>query len=292
MAKKNVRIDYYSYEEYLEKALHGQGGKWTDNDSKRSSRHGSESWTGTRNWEDCVGLVENGWPEGTRQVAQILTRIKNSEEEIEKPQILWDVEGDMVDIGRYVSGEPECMMRWEPEKTSKRIARILFPISVSGGVSTELMRWRGACVLALIDKLEAEGVRAHVDICYASRAGEHKWLMIANVKRPDEVLYVDRMAFHLAHPSSFRRVMFSLAENGPDELVAKHDMHGTCGGYGMPIQDVNPYLPKDAQYDLVVPGVHLYTVDQAVKEMEKMLGTICPDIERTSREWDTDAMVR
>jgi hypothetical protein len=294
----STQIDYYSYDEYIEKALYGAPSKHAAPDEltgdRRSSRTGSKSFTQTESWDECVRLVHNGWPAGAKQVAKVLADIKTVEDEVEKPQIRFDVEGDMVDIGRFVSGDPECMMRWEPDKQQKRIARILFPLSVSGAVSTEIMRWRGACVLALIDRLEAEGVRAQVDVCYASKGyggtGAKNWIQIANVKRPDEILYMDRMAFHLVHPSSFRRVMFALGENGPDDLVATHGMYDSHG-YGTPIQNVASHIPEEMAYDLIIPGVHLYTVEQAVEETERMFQTICPDIDRTSEEyWDTDKM--
>lgn len=284
---QNIDFERVDYAQYMERALHGepeQGSKAASY-GRSTRKEKSVSFYGTTTWEEAVALAEDGWSEGREMVGQILTNIEAAQHDVSRPICHWDVTGDFVDVGAYVSGEPECMVSWQAQPESKRIARILVNLSASGSVSCETLRWRGATVLALIDRLENADVRCEVDIGLCNKEDGKYWTICANVKRADEPLHIDRLAFHLAHPSSLRRIMWSFAETGPAHLVNDHHFYDG-GWYGMPVSEIRSYLPEGEKYDLIVPGLQLLTITEALDEIERMFDIVCP----TKREETFDVL--
>ena len=82
-----------------------------------------------------------------------------------KDEILWDVTGEQVDSGTFLTGEPECFMIFN--KTVGEglgIVNILCNAAASCGIPTELIENRGAALLSLIDVLEDLGFRVRVTL--------------------------------------------------------------------------------------------------------------------------------
>lgn len=90
------------------------------------------------------------------EVADILAEV---ELEIPRPDFerVWDVAGSEVDIDRYLAGEPECLIEYPPLHVAKagRSIRLIVSTALSGGVSAEVVRARGAAIIALCDALAA-----------------------------------------------------------------------------------------------------------------------------------------
>src|SRR5215475_3337893 len=210
----SVIVEKKSLSEYLERALYAKAqGPAAEKGQRQSRTSGREEWFGTASWQETVDLVERGWPQGRDLMGQILANVEaQTQNEIVKDAFVWDVTGDFVDVGAYCSGEPECMVRTQRKRLAKvRVARLCANLSASGGVSAEVLRWRGACILALVDKLQASGIRAEVDIALCQKKNENAIIRLVTVKRAEEPLHLDTLAFHLSNPSSLRRIFFSYA---------------------------------------------------------------------------------
>lgn len=193
----------------------------------RSSRDRDDSWAGGT-FEEVCDVARHGWPEGAAMVAKLARGIavRLPQEQASTPY--HDVAGSYVDIGRYVSGEPECMVDFRPEIRAQRVVKIGFNVSVHGGTATEAMMERGAAVAVLVDRLEAAGVRVEV---MAYGQGAPVWTMEVCVKPADAPLDMDRVAFALGHPGFFRRLFFGVQDAaGVAERTAMGAFAG--GGYG------------------------------------------------------------
>lgn len=90
---------------------------------------------------------------------------------------------------------------------------------------------------ALVIMLERHGIRAEIDLCAVSGswgAGgtTETWV---RVKESDEPLHLNNLIFHLAHPASLRRLVFSAWEHLDD---ARRQASGFIDGrgYGSPKQ--------------------------------------------------------
>jgi hypothetical protein len=262
MAVKTLEL---TLEEYLQASLYGDSAHGLGRSSRRAE-NALRAWSGTRDWSESVALVEKGWEEGREYIDRIVSEVELSTLPVPLPQMVWDVTGDFVDIGKAVMGEPECMMRWESEEQRKPIAKIGFEIFASSGVSTEAMKWKGALAVALVDKLESAGIRVELDLILNVTGGEDTYVITVKAKRAEESLQLDTLAFHLAHPSSFRRVMFSYMETC--EYWRGLGAH-SGGFYGYPSRQ------KLEGYDAVIPQLGLDTLEECVKMVEQLFGQVC-----------------
>lgn len=270
---------HFTFSEWMNHVENGKPQGRAADANQRSSRKTndergwgeSKDWYGTANWQEALDLAKNGWSEGVAKIGPILEKIdRSTAKDVTVPAIVNDVTGDCVDVDAYLSGQPENMLRWDEVEDTKRVARILFNIAVSGGVSTEAIQWRGATVLALVDRLEAQGIRAEVTcVIHSTQWGGYQNSTYFTVKEASEPLHLDRMAFFLVHPSSFRRLGFSGLECLPADVVNGMKFYA-AGNYSQPKR-----MEKPADYDLMIPEMHLYSVEESVREIEKMFNQIC-----------------
>jgi len=142
-----------------------------------------------------------------------------------RPEQVWDVTGEQLDVGRFLDGEPECFMdEVVPDRSEQidgnGIVRITINLWASAGISPDELRTRGVFVAALADVLESIGYRAQID-GYVASATHHdvkgkmlkRPLVIAfPIKRPDEALEIDRLSFVLAHAASLRQIGFHVMD--------------------------------------------------------------------------------
>lgn len=198
---------------------------------------GSASWHGTETFAQAIDLAKRGWPHGAKLAetlrASIVDKIIG---EIPIPTIDHDVTGDMIDIGRYVSGDPEDFMsivdsdRNIEALSHPKIVRIVFNSAVSNTLDHNSMIQRGVAVMAVSDLLERHGMRTEIRvISCVSRLVETSIVL----KRAEEHLDVDNAAYHLAHPSALRRLITSAWEHLPEELRRRGEFKNNAS-YGRP----------------------------------------------------------
>jgi len=172
---------------------------------------GREGFFKTKTYADAEALVTTGWAEGAAKVAArregfgaFLAAAKSAKSR----RFGYDVVGDYIDVGRYMTGEPETFgTEFEDgESNNGRIVSIRLNSCVSGSVSADSIIARGVTTLVAVDLLEACGIRCEVILAQAAErpAVDHNIV----VKSPGEQVDVDRLAFWLAHPSAFRRFGF------------------------------------------------------------------------------------
>lgn len=201
-----------------------------------SNSRGPCDWNGkTGSFDDAVALVRTGWPEGAAKVAEWRNRLGgflSAATAAKSKSFAWDVTGDFVDVGRYLTGEPECCGSEQDygESNKSRVVSIRLNNCVSGSLSGDCIVARGVAVLVAVDLLESLGIRVEVVVGQATStvgrgadAGSTPGLHLdANVvaKRAAEPVDVDRLAYVIAHPAYFRRLGFKFCEiNG----------HSPCG---------------------------------------------------------------
>jgi hypothetical protein len=154
-------------------------------------------------------------------------------------------------------------------RTSKPIVRIDYNHWISAHVTVNDMMLRGAAVLSLASRLEAQGISTELRIIGNTR-GSKIWRYSIVYKKAGEYLDIDRAAFAIAHPASMRRLAFALLEQ-TKELEA--DLKGW---YGVPVHDRNDTNPNT----IFVPGSRGYetpesanlAVETAAEALLKSLG--------------------
>lgn len=210
--KKIIAKNYDTVSEYLADISRQDSG--VANNSQATGRKGF-FWTET--YGDAVALAQTGWAEGVARVAKHrdgLSAWLDAAKAAKAKSFGWDVTGDFIDVGRVLSGEPECCgAEFETgENNASRVASIRLNACVSGCVSADTIAARGVAVLVAVDLLESCGIRCEVIV---SQGTETAGLQIDGnviVKHPSEIADPDRLAFAVAHPSFFRRFGFRFME--------------------------------------------------------------------------------
>jgi len=205
-----------------------------------SRRRGDRSWAGTDSFEEAMKLAREGWAEGLKDISDLSEEIWDVVgQEIKKQDFHYDVQGCVLDVDRFLVGEPENMIEFHEEEEigHGKIVKIRVNNVASCGVSAKTMFLRGAAVVALIDALEKLGFSCEV---YTADALARRWRGDEEVlqyevelRGPGDVLDMDRLAFGLAHPSWLRRMVFSAMEQEERDIREKFRVGG---GYGMPTE--------------------------------------------------------
>lgn len=239
---------------------------------KADSQHGAQ-WSGTDTFEEAVELAKRGWPEGVKKIKEnvhIIERFIAPKQP--RKDLAFDVRGPgLVDFDRYFQGRPDPFVVTEEREDqagqSVTIVPILFNISASCGVDVETMYRRGAAVCALIDILEHYKIRCEVKLVAKinnsgwrrrGQQGDDMHAFMCQVKKAEEPLDIDRMAFALCHAATFRRLMFSLMEEHIPDLSPGYgypDVHREDGSINLDDsslvirreQDMVPWLKHQLQ---------------------------------------------
>lgn len=211
-----------------------------------SSNTGDRSFTGVDNYGEALALARNGWPEGLERIKKMAGRIsRHLASAVMEQAMVYDVVGESPDVGAFLSGEPEHMMRFEEAEGAPKVIRVTVNICASGGIGKEVLMRRGAVACALVDCIERAGFRAEVIATFGSKANGNAWFFTMPAKRPEEPLNMDRMAFILAHPAFLRRLIFRAME-----LEAKPSDFNVPCGYGTPCDP-----PKEYQGEVYLPAM-------------------------------------
>lgn len=202
-----------------------------DKRDKYSSRFDA-SFTQTSSLSQATKLAKEGWNDIHDKVRLIADGITHAfaDRIEERHEMLYDVSGGCVDVGRALMGEPECMITFtaEPVAAIGKVVHVVFNGGVSGIVSTESLTMRGAVCIALIDTLEALGYSTIVDVEVHNQAGGGG-VVTVSLKKADEAYDQDAIAYGIAHPSFLRRHYFSWIDGINPSL---HRAYSIGTGYG------------------------------------------------------------
>lgn len=194
---------------------------------QKSSRGYSREWNGNVSWLKAKTLALQGWQDGLEQVKKYQTEITPQiTEKVVRPSQIYNVAGYNIDVGRYLSNDPECFRSREfvVNNSPGRVFTLVCSISFSAAIKPETIIQRGAMICALTDAIEYAGHRVQVICNWAvskysnkeNRIGNSKengWLEVdATIKKANQPLEMIELAFCLAHPAMLRRIMFSVAE--------------------------------------------------------------------------------
>jgi len=232
-------------------------------DNPSTLEGGGKDFSGVNSFGEAMQLALGGWVQGADRSKKISSPLFDRVSSlIEKPEIVYDVEGMQIDIGRYMDNEPECWQRYEykiEEGTGTRIIKLLYNVSASAHVSKEVIEAKGAIVSVLIELLEYAGNRVEVHVGDAGAAGGYHYENYTIIKRADQPLDMPRIAFAIAHPAMLRRLGFSCIERIPIEWWLSFGR-----GYGRPAE-----LLKNKEYDIYVGestyGDHQWEAERAAQ---------------------------
>ena len=181
-------------------------------------------WTGVTSFAEGITLAKDGWadelPE-TLALAESAVATANQEHMLDTFNPVWDVTGAEVDVARYLSGEPECMIDFPLSKTSHsgRVVTFVAGLCVSGSISPETMINRGRVMTALALALNTLGhaVEIWIDINGHGIDGNRNLTHYQRVlvKSASDELDPAALMFALAHPAMFRVIALGAWDGYP-----------------------------------------------------------------------------
>lgn len=278
MEKKNLRSHYGSLGEFLAAAsLPSVSGAKS---SKREGRDEGE-FSGTRNFEQAMGLAVKGWPEGRDKIMTAIATAQASP--TFTSALTMDVAGAYPIAALAAAGDPCSMVDLAPTEDRVRpIVRLVIQRGGSAAYEVDEFTNYGAAVLSYVEGLEAAGFRCEITLAFCSdfhESGDNVITVV--VKRAEETMEFDRMAFVMTHPAFFRRICFAVME-GTEVLSDWLSRHSY--GYSR--------NPKASEFDhdqILIPGVNM--VNPGAKELKSVkacLAHVGPMIEAQLKQAGID----
>lgn len=194
-----------------------QQAKVRASDCSSSRREEKAAFYGTETFDQAIDLAVRGWPAGRDKIGAIRVALDSFVRATVNSRVQsyrYDTTGIDFNMGRALEGEPECWYREEDDEGSNtRVVKVMANLSVSASVSTRCMFMRGAALVAAIDILESLNIRVEAWFGWGVKRMDGKHFE-GHVKAKDahQPLDIDMMAFTLANPSCFRRLVFSHLE--------------------------------------------------------------------------------
>lgn len=165
---EDIRIDelacrfngIYHLIDFLEQTKQFGNRRVRQNDSSYRERD-SDSWTQFSTYTDAVEAMRYS-PEVFRKFNESDIRFYN--DDTVGNRIDFDKQGDYLDIGKYLEGEPDCFGNMHGGKFERKFASIVVNIAARCDVSQSEIGAKSAGVLRLIDFLESNGVRCELGL--------------------------------------------------------------------------------------------------------------------------------
>ncbi|MER9586495.1 hypothetical protein [Mesorhizobium sp. M0276] len=183
---------------------------------------------GTRTWDEAVALARYGWPAGRHQLVRDLNIHATLTKTDLAPRWSFDYAGAYPDVPRFLGGEMDCMVDTRPDQRAVRpIVRIaVSPITFSHVKFEAVSHW-GAALVSWIDELEYAGQRVEVTWISCSKpdtatlqeiaifTAHPRFTVSFCLKKADQPLEIDRLAFWIMHLAAQRRIQFAVKEQFP-----------------------------------------------------------------------------
>lgn len=191
---------YESWQEYVDTAAarpdHGRTGKF----------YGGVDFAG------ALAMARQGYQGARAEVDALTEKISDHITPILKPafESYFDVSGGMVDVGRFLDGEPECMVETRLVEIAKpgRVISILVNGCFSAGISQTQFRQRGAAIVGLVDALEKCQYSTEVWLEVSHKTVSY----LVKVKGAEDMLDIDILMFAIGHEACFRQLSFAIQD--------------------------------------------------------------------------------
>lgn len=192
----------------------------------------------TGGWANLIEMTRNGWREPVAEAMDVAERaVKWVEQEVESFEPVHAVSGADVDVATYLSGAPENMVEYPPQRVSNLGTLITMCADVQSWntVSAENIKKRGYIVASLAIALDKLGHQTELwisdeyQVAHRGPVGgfdssnmwrtanaprqTHRVIVRVKVKSANDWIDPARIMFAFAHPGVQRGLGFTLAQN-------------------------------------------------------------------------------
>lgn len=175
--------------------------------SNSSNQENCGEWVITSNLADCIDKMMNT-PQMFCNFNMDDDRLL--EEDSSGNSISFDVTGEYLDVGRYLSNDPECFGNTRFGKQNPKFCTINISISHAWFIHKGIIDLRNSCICQLVDFLENNNVRCRIKAIEVTECG----LIGVIVKDYTDPLNMNNVAV-VNSPDFLRRIVFLLDEFSP-----------------------------------------------------------------------------
>lgn len=176
------------------------------------------------NYEEAVKLAKTGWEKGKENINNLLNTKYNINANSVKTKPEYSIAGYQCSVPRYLQGIPTNMINSKRVPAKQKTMTVVKHIGFLADVSTETIIDNSAKALAIVQKLESQGIRCNLDIIspVTTPNGTQVLTIRVRIKNSTEKLNLGVIAFALSHPDMLRRIIFAARvcvafdENIPD----------------------------------------------------------------------------
>ena len=227
-----VYRDFDSVDAFARVANRGKGGQGRDMPWTSAGARGRDRFSGGT-FNGAVKMARgDGWTAALPEIDATRIQGDGAGRDFE---IVYDVSGADVDMGRLMSGEPDCMSEALLTAPRSPVVSVLVPFGFNCNVDESAMRKRGAVVAAVLEWSRATGVTVEVWAVKAGSSGGK------NAQRYAYSVFVGDsrgaynpavVAYAVGHPTMLRRLSFGVQDG---ESTAMQKALGSCRGMSVPI---------------------------------------------------------
>lgn len=199
------------------------------------------------NFLAAIKLFRQGWPEGREKLQSILDALQSR---ISLPSMVAEfeasVDGCAPHVEAFLQGMPENMFHLHEveQDTSPTHLTVQIEMSANCYIEPSQILWAGSVVFATVQALRLQGcsttlLLSHTvsDMARGGYSGNDEYQTIVTLP-PN--LDNDTAAFLFTHPSTLRRIVFSIREHETPDIIRQFGFCEGCG-YGASSEMKNPH---------------------------------------------------
>lgn len=195
-----------------------------------SSKSGSESFTGTKSYDEAADLLKNGWTEKLEEVKQKFSAAvkANANASTERVRPTTGIVGYAPCVPNAIRGLPNSMITSERTPQKVKAVSLVYGTTVNSEFGSDELIKCGVVIMQIVNSLELSGYRVKlVQELVATGTGSDTATAMIDLKDYRQPLDLKKLCFPMIHSSMFRRLGFKWLETVPN-LTNR----GFSGGYG------------------------------------------------------------
>lgn len=219
--------------------------------ASKDKKYRAVDFTNTESFDEAINLLHNGWTDKAKELTKKLKAVERDMAPIMKQQRCVSVAGYQPIVPLFLAGQPANMIGTRMQLVKQKVVTLVKSISYNGLVDTNEWTEQGLKALAIVKKLEANGLRVNVDIVrggYDSDTNLNGIVCRVRVKNANERLNASKLAFTMCHPSMQRRLMFRFTE------VYDKVSSGYVSTYGRTFKKVDWKKVLDRKREYLLPS--------------------------------------
>ncbi|QNN99468.1 hypothetical protein SEA_SEPHIROTH_134 [Gordonia Phage Sephiroth] len=190
-------------------------------------------WFGADSVQDAVTSMLVGLPdEGIRAAEDASDFVARVQDESPAFATVWDVSGHTVDVGAFLSGEPECMLTDVMAPTTQTVVPIVVQAGLAASIEADSVTAYGRQIMRLLLSVDAMGMQSEVwaDLTCTGKSDSDVLTIRVRIKAAGEYLDPGVIAYAVTRAGFCRGIMFPLFHTLPEHVGHKF---GTFGWYGV-----------------------------------------------------------